>query len=100
MTAVAAAFDGHDRGLRGLDGSDEAEHLAQLLHARDLGVESEEGVVGAEKGVARSYDHADELVASGRVGPQGLAELTALAHAHDLRARVEKGQLFANLASR
>jgi hypothetical protein len=37
-------------------------------------------MIGAEERVARADGHADELVSAGRIGPEGLAELTTLAH--------------------
>lgn len=45
-----------------LDGGDEFVDFAKLLNARNVGVEGEEGVLGAKQGVARSDGHADELV--------------------------------------
>lgn len=48
---------------------------------------------GAEQGVARPDGHADELVTTGRNGPEGLAELTSLAHAGDIRRLGAKGQV-------
>ena len=57
----------HARGgcriVRGrLDGRDELVDFAELREARHVGVQGEEGVIGAEQHVARSDGHADELV--------------------------------------
>jgi len=83
---------------RGLDRRHELEKLAELVHGSHVGIQGEQGVIGAEQGVARADGHADEPVTAGRTGPEGLAELTTLAHAEHHRARGPKGQLPGSLA--